>query len=109
MLQQSTNGLELRLETAASKLYAPLFINFHRKRLRSELTWRQLTVAEKLEIQSSATAVGYRVQIGKKQWLFYRSLAAAGNRTVLFQNLSSQFLVGRFGKTGDVETIIEIE
>ena len=73
------------------------------------MTWRQLTVAENLTAQSDDVAVGYRVQIGRQQWLFYRSLAACGNRTLLGHNLVSEFLVARFSKEGKVEAIVETE
>ncbi len=54
-------------------------------------------------------AVGYRVQVGKQQWLFYRSLAKAANRSLLGQNLSSEFFVARFDSQGDAQELIEIE
>ncbi len=68
-----------------------------------------MTIAENLQIQPAEVAVGYRVQLGKAQWLFYRSLARRANRTILGQNLSSEFLAGRFGKDGTTEELIEIE
>jgi hypothetical protein len=67
-------------------------------------------VAEALQIQPPDVAVGYRVQCGKKQWLIYRSQAARGNRTVLGQNTSSEFLAARFlSPSGDVEQLIMVE
>ncbi len=54
-------------------------------------------------------AVGYRAQSGAAHWLLYRSLAPNGIRTVLGQNLSTEFLFGRFRRTGDVKRLIEIE
>jgi hypothetical protein len=95
--------------TAAQNLYAPLFFDLSQRRLCENRTWRQLTIAERLEIQPADVAVGYRVQVGRAQWLFYRSLAERANRTFLGQNLSSEFLAGRFDRDGTVEELIEIE
>ena len=54
-------------------------------------------------------AAGYRVQVGNSQWLIYRSLTPAANRTILGQNLMCEMHVSRFLPTGDVEELIEIE
>jgi hypothetical protein len=67
-------------------------------------------VAESLVIQPADVAVGYRVQCGKDQWLFYRSQAPRANRTLLGQNTSSEFFAARFvAKTGGVEDLVEIQ
>ena len=52
---------------------------------------------------------GLRVKIGKEQWLIYRSLSPKANRTLLGHNLSSEFLLARFLKNGEVESLIEVE
>jgi hypothetical protein len=101
--------LELRGRGCGSRLYAPLFVDLHPGRLKQPLTWRQLTVAEQLRIQSPSVAVGYRVQVGSEQWLFYRSLAAPANRTVLGQNLTAEFYAVRLGQAGGVDDLIRIE
>jgi hypothetical protein len=104
------DGLVRHTRSATARnLYAPLFLDLAQRRLCDERTWRQLTIAEQLEIQSADVAVGYRVQVGRAQWLLYRSLAEKGNRTLLGQNLSSEFLAARFDKDGTVEELIEIE
>ena len=87
----------------------PYYQHFVPRRLKQEKTWRQLTVAALLEKKSAEVAVGYRIQLGRKQWLIYRSLAACGNRTVLSHNLTSEFLVARFHRDGQVETLLELE
>jgi len=91
-----------------SRMLAPLLLDYYPKRMRKQLTWRQLTVAEQLQIQPADAAVGYRVQLGLEQWLIYRSLAPQQNRTVLGHNLTSEFLVARFDD-GEVEPLVEIE
>jgi hypothetical protein len=79
------------------------------KRSQKERTWRQLTVAEMLETMPHDKAVGFRAQSGRKQWLLYRSLGPAGNRTVLGQNIAGEFYAGRLKSSGKVAEWIEIE
>ncbi len=98
----------LNLECRGSTLYAPLFFDLDSARQRKALTWRRLTVGENLQISSDHVAVAYRVQIGKRQWVFYRSLGAVGNRTFLGINLVSEFLAARFDSDGEIEPLIDI-
>jgi hypothetical protein len=43
------------------------------------------------------------------QWLIYRSLGPVANRSVLGQNLRTDFLVARFLPNGTIERLLEIE
>lgn len=109
-LTAGPDGLRLtQVARQAANLFAPWFLDVSDKRLRRPVTWRRLTVAEERQTQSDDAAVGYRVQIGEQQWLFYRSLIACGNRTLLGHNLVSEFLAARFSRQGVPETLIEIE
>ncbi len=108
-LAMTEEGLLLTQSATARRMFAPLFIDLDARRTRAPLTWRRLTVAESLEIQPGEVAVGYRIQIGHQQWLIYRSLGPTGNRTVLGQNLSSEFFVARFDREGNAEPLMEIE
>jgi hypothetical protein len=101
--------LELHQSFEGCRLFAPLWIDLDRRRSGKPLTWRQLTVAESLMVQPRDVAAGYRIQIGKRQWLLYRSLADPANRTLLGHNLSTEMLVARFDRSGEVEPLIEIE
>ncbi|MCC7473938.1 MAG: hypothetical protein IT425_00960 [Pirellulales bacterium] len=85
------------------------FLDLNRSRSANERTWRQLTVAEALEVVPSELAVGYRAQSGNDQWLIYRSLGTPGNRSVLGHNVAGEFSAGRFLPTGKVKEWIEIE
>ncbi|MHB8902693.1 MAG: hypothetical protein ACYC6Y_28370, partial [Thermoguttaceae bacterium] len=89
--------------------FAPLFLDLNARRMRRPGTWRRLTVAQSLEIVPANVAAGYRVMVGGQQWLIYRSLAAAANRTLLGHNLATEMLVARFDKAGEVQPLIEIE
>jgi hypothetical protein len=108
-LRRQDGKLELSQTAVGRNLFAPLFIDLKNRRFNKPLTWRQLTVAESLEIQPPESAAGYRVMIGKEQWLIYRSLSPKANRTVLGHNLSSEFLLARFLKGGEVQSLIEVE
>lgn len=102
--------LQLEQQRPGKNLACPLLIDLKRSRASKPCTWRQLTVAQSLEIQPHDIAVGYRAQCGKDQWLIYRSLAAKANRSLLGHNLSSECLVGRFlAPAGEVDELLEIE
>ena len=108
-LTQTAAGLELRQAAEGRALFAPLFLALDRSRMTEPATWRQLTVAESWATQPKDAAVGYRVAIGRRQWLLYRSLTAPRNRSLLGHNLSTETLVARFDRKGQVEPLIEIE
>jgi len=94
--------LTLVQEAEGPRLCCPLLIDLKPRRSKKERTWRQLTVVESLEIVAHDVAVGFRIQSGK-------DLTPAANRTLLGQNLSSEFCAGRFLRTGEVDEFIEIE
>jgi len=108
-LEQTEHGLELFQSSQGRAMFAPLLVDLDPRRFRRPLTWRRLTVAENLVAQPADVAVGYRVQIGRQQWLIYRSLAAKANRTLLGHNLSTEMLVARFQRSGEVDPLLEIE
>ncbi len=107
-LTTDATGLQLQQTAVGRALYAPLFVDFHRRRMRNAATWRQLTLAENLEIVPRDQAVGYRVQVGQEQWLLYRSLVPTTSRSLLGQHLACEFLCGRFLHDGTVEPLVEI-
>jgi hypothetical protein len=102
-------GLQLCQRGSGEGLACPLFLDLLPRRLKKQRTWRQLTVAELLEICTRDTAVAYRVQCDAAQWVFYRSLAPAANRTFLGQNVASEFFAARFHRDGEVEELLEID
>lgn len=108
-LSGGTDGLSLVQSRHGHALYSVLWIDLDPRRQSQRYTWRHLTVAEQLAIVPRDVAAGFRVQIGKRQWLIYRALTSKGNRTILGQNLTSEFLVARFDREGEVDEIVEIE
>jgi hypothetical protein len=108
-LEPAAGGLSLSQETGGSRLYAPLWLDFDPARIGRPLTWRQLTVADTRVNLPPWQAAGFRVQAGLEQWLVYRALDEARNRTLLGCNLSSEFFLGRIKKQGAVKRILEIQ
>jgi hypothetical protein len=108
-LAVDSHDLTLTQEAHGRAMCCPLFFDLDRKRSEYERTWRQLTVAEGMEILPRDIAVGYRAQSGDNQWLFYRSLGPCGNRTVLGQNIAGEFTAGPFFDTGKYKEWVEIE
>jgi hypothetical protein len=107
-LEATPGGITLTMKSEGRAMLAPLFFDLSQRRFRKPRTWRRLTVAERLVIQPSDVAVGYRVQVGAEQWLFYRSLAPSANRTVLGQNYANEFIAGRFTAKGIAEELVSI-
>jgi hypothetical protein len=104
------NGrLTLTQEATGQALCSSVFFDLDPKRSCKERTWRQLTVAEWMDVMPRDVAVGFRAQSGRAQFLFYRSLAPAGNRTVLGHNIAGEFTAGRFRASGKYDEWIEIE
>lgn len=101
--------LTLRQVGTGLGMVAPLFFDLARKRQGKQLTWRQATVAEKLEILSRDKAAAFRIQIGDGHWVFYRSLTPKANRTFLGVNLISETLIARLDHEGNIEKLLEVE
>jgi len=109
-LLESQGRLQLEQQCEGKNLACPLLIDLKKSRSSKPCTWRQLTIAQALEIQSPDVAVGYRAQCGKQQWLIYRSLGETANRTLMGQNTSLECLVARFlASSGEIDELLEIE
>ena len=109
VFRPSQAGVELTQSAEGECLFAPLFVDLNRKRLDKAAYLATIDGRTTAGDRAGDVAVGYRAQIGKAQWLIYRSLAPAAIRTVLGQNLMHEFLVGRFHADGHVDTLLEIE
>ncbi len=103
---------------AGRAMYVPLFLDLSPKRSQRPRTWRQLTVAEQLEIVPADRAVAYRVQVGKKQFVMYRSLGNSGsadhgasgvNRTFFGQNVITELFLGRLEKDRTMTELLQVE
>lgn len=96
-------------QSFSQNVYAPLAMAIRREHLNVPLTWRALTVAENLQLVSPDVAVGYRLQLDRAQWIFYRSLGTAAPRTVLGCHTAADFCACTFDyKTGDTDSLVEV-
>jgi hypothetical protein len=86
--------------TGRGRLYAPLWIDFARRRLKRKRTWRKLTVCDALQLVPAQDAVAFRIQVGSEQWAIYRSMGSQRCRTFLGKHIMADFYVSRFD-TGD--------
>jgi hypothetical protein len=108
-LEMTSTGLTLRHSRLCSAIYAPLLLDLNKSRSKEECTWRKLTVAAQRVPQRADVAVGFRAQIGKTNWLVYRSLAEPGIRSLLGQQVKAEFLFGRMKNSGGCARLLEIE
>jgi hypothetical protein len=108
-LADSQDHIEL-LQSGIGGLYAPVVLDWNSARRRRPAMWRSLTVAQNGSAVPPAEAAGFRLQVGKEQWLVYRSLSRILEpRTVLGQHTMYETLIGRFSTTGAVEPIVLVE
>ena len=108
-LTESEGVLTLRHESRGRSLFAPLFFDLNADKRGKRYTWRQLTVGENLQRVPDDQAVGYRIQLGKEQFLLYRSLTPLANRTVLGHNLIDDFCFAKFDPEVGVDPLIAVE
>jgi hypothetical protein len=101
--------LNISAGTTMRRCFTPAVISLCNRHAKKAYTWRQLTVAQNLEVVQRDVAVAYRVQIDKDQWLIYRTLADAARRTALGMHTLSDFFAGRVKNNGDLDTLVEVE
>jgi hypothetical protein len=108
-LTNSPGHLEFH-QTGVGGIYCPVVIDWNPARSRRPAVWRSLTVAQNGTAVPLRQAAGFRLQIAKEQWLFYRSLTRILEpRTVLGQHTMYETLIGRFSTTGAVEPMVLVE
>jgi hypothetical protein len=109
-VQEEGDSLVVSQSGEGKHLYAPLVVSLLRKNQTQALTWRHLTVAEDLRKIGPEDAVAYRVQIGKSQWVIYRSLSPTRRRTAMGLHLNVEFFAGRFdGRDGQFDALVEVD
>ncbi|MDR3233660.1 MAG: hypothetical protein LBT46_08375 [Planctomycetaceae bacterium] len=108
-LTNENSQIVLREQTAGVSLFAPLFFDLDAQRFGRQHFWRHLTVGEDRQRVPDDKAAGYRVQLGKEQFLIYRSLTPPANRTVLGHNLIDDFCFARFSPETGTEPLIAVQ
>ncbi|MFN8707370.1 MAG: hypothetical protein ACK50J_11865, partial [Planctomyces sp.] len=67
-------------------------------------------VAERRKNLTPREAAGFRLRIGKTQWLIYRSLSNPEvSRTVLGLHTGDETYIGTVSSDGDIEPILLVE
>jgi hypothetical protein len=108
-LVPEANQFELKQSSDGVGLYAALLFDLNPGRSKKKRTWRQLTVSEDRQILPADVAAAFRFQLNNDQWFFYRAIASTGNRTFLGENVIAEFVLNRFKKDGEVESLIEVQ
>ncbi len=109
-LQAEQEALISEQQAQGQRLYAATLISLRGSHARKPVTWRHLTVGQDLRIVGADEAVAFRVQIGKKQWVLYRSLEKPLRRTAIGMHTLSEFFAGRFdADDGNLEPLLEVE
>jgi hypothetical protein len=108
-LSFSDSTLSMDCHANAKNLYSPVVMSLRGADRDQSFTWRQLTIAEELQITPREVAEAYRVQLNRDQWVFYRSLTPCTRRTVMGLHLNVEFYAGRFcSSDGEYEPMIEV-
>lgn len=108
-LRSDAGKLVLEARTTRPRLLSSMLLALGPKSRNPKYTWRALTVAQNLQKVTDDVAQGCRVQIGKDQWVFYRSLAPCSRRTLMGLHLSMEFYAGRFlTDDGTYEPLVEV-
>jgi hypothetical protein len=108
-LECADRSLTLRTAARQKRVYSPLLIALDTTKNAQPYTWRQLTIAEDLNITPAEVAQGQRVQIGGDQWIFYRSLGPCKRRSIMGLHLNTEFYASRFlSDDGSYEALVEV-
>jgi hypothetical protein len=109
-LKETADGHLLLSTQGLGRLYAPLWFDFQQRRFDRMRTWRQLTIADQLQITDRDEAAGYRMQVGSEQWVVYRSLAEDRCRSVLGKHLNGGFYASRFDPSdGSHDALVTVD
>jgi hypothetical protein len=109
-IKQSDDDCLVFSSSGGARLYAPIWMDFQRRRFKRKRTWRQLTIADQLQLVPRDHAAGYRVQVGSEQWVVYRSLADRVCRSFLGKHLIADFFSARFDpEDGGHEVLVTVD
>jgi hypothetical protein len=101
--------LVLTQQALGRGLYLPVVFDWHPRRRRAKADWRSLTVTQLGRVISPGGAAGYRLRVGQRQLLVYRSLVETGEpRAVLGQHTRYETVIGSF-EAGQFDPIIMVE
>jgi hypothetical protein len=102
--------LELTQAGAGTAVHVPIVFDWHPRRRALAADWRSLTVSENGQAVKGDCAAGYRLRIGKHQFVMYRSLIPTDEaRAVLGHHTRYETVVGTFDSDGDVDPLVMVE
>ncbi len=108
-LQSDGQRLTLRSFGKQKRMYNPLLVAMRGLDRDPPRTWRRLTIAQDLVVTPPEIAQAYRAQVGKDQWVFYRSLGQCKRRTLMGMHLNTEFYAARFSSgDGSYEALVEV-
>lgn len=88
----------------------PLLLDWHPGRRSAPADWSRLTVAEARRNVADHEASGFRLRVGRQQWLVYRSLLPPQvHRTVLGLHTADESVYGKIAASGQVESLVQVE
>lgn len=91
-------------------LYVSTLLDWSDKRREDPIDWRRVTVAEDGKIMPADLAVGYRLRLGKKQWVLYHSHRPPHfPRSVLGIHTLSETVFARLSPRGEADPLVEVE
>ena len=102
-------GMELTRRVRGRAFWVPIWLHPGPTQITDDFCGRRLTVGEDQRQVEEEDGVGYRLQLGNRHWLLYRSLRRRGSRSVLGHHLKSEFLLARFSANRGVEPLAEVE
>jgi hypothetical protein len=105
-----SGSLVLRQLTPAPRTWLPVLVSWDPERNRRPTSWRVLTVSERGRLCPPGVAFAVRISWGRGETLLvYRSLGRPGLRACIGYQTNDRFVVGLFGREGDVEPLVNLE
>jgi len=102
--------LELTQVGRGETLYAPVVLDWDRRRRAQPAEWRSLTVTETGKVVSPCRAAGHRLRLGGQQLLIYKSLESPEDaRAVLGYHTWYDAVVGTLDAAGTVDPMVMVE
>ncbi|MAT14710.1 MAG: hypothetical protein CMJ46_05495 [Planctomyces sp.] len=88
-----------------------LFLDWHPRRNRERVEWRNLTITENRRVVAPGEAFAARVRLKNRQWMFYRGLRSGWEwpRAVLGLHTNYETVLGHVSSTGDIEALVNVE
>ncbi len=109
-LNVAGNEFQIHQSSNASGMFVATLFDWSKSRAKKPVDWSRITVAENSEAVSPGHAAGYRIRIGKTQWMLYHSLKQPlFPRSVLGYHTGQETIFAKFEPDGEITNIVEVE